>query len=146
MKQLQTYIEKLKGYTPERQKQDLLKIIQRNSRFILDLNREQLMHGEDSRGRKLLKYDSKEYADFKKKLNPKGVTDLKLTGAFHESFTLDASEFPIEFGAADEKTTKLVAKYGQDIFGLSEESKEILEVVKLRDAAIRLYKKIYGLR
>jgi hypothetical protein len=146
MKKFRGYIEKLKGYTPAKQKEDILKIIKHNEKFIVDLNRNQLLKGIDSQGSKLLEYESEEYAEMKRKLNPLGVTDLKLTGKFHKGMYLKIENGVAVFGSTDSKTQDLVNKYGSDIFGLTQESKELLEAIKLREDALRLYKKIYGVR
>lgn len=98
----------------------------------IDLNvHEQLEEGFNSKGERLKKYKKWKYRgieyydEFKNKLNPKpgiGNPDLILTGDFTKSFTLDISGDSFKMWSDDEKTQKLVTKYGDDIFGLSEKS------------------------
>lgn len=93
----------------------------------LKLNVEQLEHGFDSQKKRLKKYRSKEYADFKSSLNSlpgNGNPDLILTGAFTESFNLNVSGDNFKIFASDQKANDLTKKYGDDIFGLTEESNE----------------------
>ena len=84
------------------------------------------MEGTSSEETQLKEYASETYARMKASLNPKGVTDLKLTGDFHRSFVAITEKFPVLFSASNSKTDKLVTKYGENIFGLDEESKTIL--------------------
>jgi len=126
MAKIKDLIDKLKKTTVRQQEEQVLKILRDDSEWIVDLNRVQLLEGKDSNDNALTEYRSKSYAKFKEKLNPLGVTDLKLTGKFHDSFLLQAREFPIKITAKDKKTNELVAKYGKDIFGLTDESKELL--------------------
>lgn len=92
---------------------------------ILDLNTAQLEQGKDSKGNFLAAYALDTYAQFKQSLNsapPFGIPDLKLEGDFHEGFVLidEGNEFRIS--STDAKTGELVQGYGEDIFGLTEES------------------------
>lgn len=98
---------------------------------MLDANKDQLMKGKNSEGQKIGVYRSKSYAKYKKKFNPRGVVDLKLTGKFHGSFFIDAKRFPILFGAKDKKAPLLEEKYGDSIFGLTESSqRKVGKVIK----------------
>lgn len=100
----------------------VLKIIRDDKSFAIDLNTGQLFSGVDSTGQMLDHYRSPGYADFKLTLNPKGVTDLKVTGQFYASFFMNAEAFPISFSATDSKKDELTKKYGENIFGLTKES------------------------
>ena len=77
-------INKLKAEAP---KQDaaLLDIIQENENLLIDLNTGQLIHGKTAENEYLIDYRNPDYALMKLRLNPEGVTDLDLTGAFHRS-------------------------------------------------------------
>lgn len=97
----------------------LLQAVRDNQQHVLDVNREQLMEGKTSENKSVGKYQSPSYAKYKKKLNPRGVVDLKVTGKFHKSFFLNTREFPIVFEAKDKKTVPLTEKYGNEIFGIA---------------------------
>lgn len=110
---------KLKNINVE---QLVLDILKDNEREVVEKNKEQLLQGEDAKGSFLKEYASNSYANYKQKLNPLGVTDLRLTGAFYEGFFLSANKFPAYIFSKDEKTRKLAGQYGSDIFGLTKES------------------------
>lgn len=111
--------EKLSSLYEAQLEAALLTIIQKHSAEIIDLELFQLRAGITNKGTEVQPpYQSESYAEFKKTLNPAGVVDLKLTGAFWEGFFMKADKFPITFGSTDEKTPELVEKYGEDIFGV----------------------------
>jgi hypothetical protein len=59
-------------------------------------------------------------------MNPKpgfGTPDLRLTGEFYSEFTLPQQTDFFQFGSNDPKTRFLVDRYGRNIFGLSDKSK-----------------------
>lgn len=120
---IEKYIDHLRQMAPQQEK-IVLEVVARNEPTIVDLNTAQLMEGKDSNGQIFGEYSSAAYAEFKRSLNPRGVVDLKLTGKFHDSFYIEAARFPVFVDARDPKTGKLVEKYGSEIFGLTQESKE----------------------
>lgn len=125
MSKLGLLVAKLKTVTKEGQVVAVLGVIKKNSPYIIDLETAQLMAGKTSEDRPIKPaYKNKNYAAFKKSLNPAGVVDLRLTGDFHGSFFLHADKFPLIFGATDEKTTELTNRYGEEIFGLTKKSKD----------------------
>lgn len=103
-------------------------IISDNKQQIADLNREQLMDGVNKQGKKLKKYQSKSYAARKNRMNPTpglGNPDLYLTGRFHEAMNVKInSKVSYEIFSSDSKTSDLTKKYGKDIFGLTDESRD----------------------
>lgn len=101
---------------------ETLKAMRKHEAEVIDLNTDQLMNGRDSKDSFLRAYRSAPYANFKRSLNPKGVTDLKLSGDFHRLFFMKADKFPIILDARDDKTEMLKDNYGDDIFGLSKTS------------------------
>lgn len=93
----------------------------------LDLNRLQLLSGEDSEGESL-----GEYAESNKKKS--GRRDLYNTGKFQKALYLDTKQIPIFIDSKDEKTGILKHVYGP-ILGLVDENKskygkEVMEVYK----------------
>lgn len=141
MGKLRDYIQKLDAVTKEAQLEAILEIIRRNVYYLVDLNTGQLMMGIDANGEKLKEYANAVYAAFKKHLNPLGVTDLKVTGDFHSGFYADMKQFPITFWSTDEKTDELVYEYGKDIFGLTEESKDLF-IQQIYQEVIEYYRSI----
>lgn len=84
-----------------------------NEEAILDINRQQLDRGQDSKGNSLGKY-----ANFKYKGRFQPV-DLKLTGDFRDKFSLQVDDKKTEIFSQDQKEELLKKKYGKDIFGIS---------------------------
>lgn len=131
MGKLATIAKNLRAFQVEER---LLAIVRRNQSQLIDLNLLQLDSGLDSQG-KLLDppYQSVNYAEMKLHLNPKGVVDLKLTGAFWQGFFMKADKFPVTFGSDDIKSSELEAKYGRDIFGLDKANLDISKEIILPD-------------
>jgi|SRR5215216_2856308 len=143
MQDLIALLDRLKSATVELQEKDLLKIVENNKDTLIDLNLSQLMQGRNSAGQSLGNYASKEYADFKRTLNPLGVIDLKLEGDFHAGFYVEASKFPVVIDSADEKTNELGIKYGEDIFGLDQKNQAIFQAEILLET-IKYYEELMG--
>ena len=96
-----------------------------NETEILDANTSQLEQGKDALGNFLENYLSEDYARFKRTLSslpPFGVPDLKLEGDFHEGFVLRWEGNAFFITSTDQKTDKLKQMFGEDIFGLMDES------------------------
>lgn len=93
---------------------------------IADKNREQLEKGLDSEGQIFSYYASENYARFKKAIGsiaPLGVTDLKLTGDFHSGIYAERAGDDLSMFSRDSKAGMLADKYGDNIFGLTDENK-----------------------
>lgn len=127
MGKIQDIINKLrKDGSVEAQEKSLLTIIRANQADALDLNLAQLFGGNDSEGKEI----TPGYSPFTRMIKrAKGQPDDRVTlkdeGDFYQSFKLEAQKFPLMFDAKDSKTPKLIEKYGEDIFGLDNKSKEI---------------------
>lgn len=120
------------------QEKDLLAIIKKNEQALLDLNRDQLMHGLRPDGSKLPAYKNESYKIMKELYNPLGVMDLRLTGKLHARMYIDTSRSPIVIWSDDEKTDKIVGNYG-DIFGFTEASKKLIP--KILEDDLNAYRK-----
>jgi hypothetical protein len=121
---LNDLISNLQSLTVEKQTKDVLGIIKSHESELVDLNIAQMdLQGIDADGKRLRAYRNPRYAAIKRQINPRGVTDLHLTGAFHREMFVDASEFPVEFGSRNYKSRRLQDQYG-NIFGLTAENKE----------------------
>lgn len=122
MGKLRDLHNKLNKLTERELEYMLLRVIKQNEELFIDANTGQLMAGKDNNDNPIEPpYASALYAAFKLTLNPAGVVDLKLTGDFHESFVLRTNQFPLLIGATDPKTEDLRNKYGDDIFGITEQ-------------------------
>lgn len=115
---------------------ELLAVVIKNQGYLVNLNKEQLLNGINAKGGSLGRYQSKSYAKYKKKLNPKGVVDLKLTGAFHSSIFVKNSKWPLVIDAHDVKTPRLLAKYKNALGVTPENEKRFLKRV---NADVRAY-------
>lgn len=117
---------------------------------LIDYNRRQLYErSEKASGENLDPYNSVLYALYKESLNPKpGLMhpDLYLTGAFHRAFTLIVKDYTYEVDSTDSKSTDLKAKYGDDIFGLSPDSKTEYTSSELFQALKQLIEDRTGLK
>jgi len=97
-----------------------------SAKMILE-QKNQMLSGKKSNNKLIGKYKSKIYAEEKYQKNSKagyGNVDLRYTGRFQDSITLDIGGENYEFDSTDGKTEGLEAKYSEDIFGLTDDSKE----------------------
>lgn len=95
---------------------------------IITLNQFRLFDkSEDADGEPLEFYRSIAYSIIKNQINPSpgfGRPDLKDTGDFYRGFNLTVTEDEFEIDSTDEKSTMLKSKYGDKIFGLTNEELE----------------------
>jgi hypothetical protein len=141
---VQDLIKKLKVEAPK-QEAAILDIVADNENLMIDMNTAQLMNGIDSEDGQLLAYSSESYARMKASLNPKKVTDLKLHGDFHRSFAVITDKWPVIFTATDSKKDKLEKKYGDNIFGLTEQNQAKLAQDFIKDDVIAYYRQVFQL-
>lgn len=106
----------------------LRKVLMSQSQLIEELNRDQLRQGKRSDGTSLPDYSQNSVNYFGK---PEGAIKLFDTGDFYESLDISYFDDRMVFDDTDEKTHMLVEKYGQMIFGLSEENKlKVIDIIK----------------
>jgi hypothetical protein len=104
-------------------------VIKNREQDIISLNQSQLYDKSQKKdGTKLKPLALIEYADFKHSLNPKSVygeADYKVTGEFFDGFYIVASPDNKSYfiTSSNEKTSKLKARDGELIFGLTDESR-----------------------
>lgn len=105
-----------------------------SSPVITEKQREQMLTGVNSEGKKIGKYRSPAYARKKNAMNPLpglGVPDLRLTGQFYKGIYTEIRGDKIITDSTDEKTQDLADKYGENIFGLNKDKKaEAVEKIK----------------
>jgi hypothetical protein len=107
-------------------------VIAKNEQHLINLNHNQLYKdSSDSEGNQLQQYNSLEYAREKESMNP-GIgfrnTDLYYTGAFYRGWSLLITNTGFLFDSSDSKTSDLIEKYGQNIFGLRKDNLESFAV------------------
>lgn len=135
---IKNQIAKLKAATPAAQEKMILSIIKINEEALLNVNRAQLLSGYDADGNRLKRYRNRKYAALKRQMNPRGVTDLRLTGSLYAKMFIVTDKFPILFGSKDSKSFELQAKYG-NIFGIQDDNKEMVAQKILRDQIVLYY-------
>jgi hypothetical protein len=139
------YADKMSKITVEEQYDSILLILQNNALYAADLLTGQLLEGLDGDDQPLMHYHSEAYAEMKLHLNPRGVTDLKLEGNFHDSIFLKADQWPSIFDATDEKKNHLVSIYGKAILQLNDESLQLL-IDHIKQDIFTYYRNLYKLR
>lgn len=98
---------------------EALSAIGRTGESMLNLNREQLLHGIRADRTKMPDYSYTSVTMFGK---PAGPIMLYDTGAFHESFQLDVDSSEFEILAMD--LYELEKNYGEEIYGLTPSNQE----------------------
>lgn len=88
----------------------------------------QLRKGKKSDGNNIAPdYRNKVYAELKAQSNPLavfGTPDLFLTGGFYSNFYISVDTQNYEIDSRDSKTDKLLQRYGENIFGLTQPHKD----------------------
>lgn len=100
--------------------------IEQDTSIIIDMNanRQLYQQGINSEGEDIMSYAPYRAKTIKIKLTKGQPTDrvtLRDTGDFHTSFEVVADETQFKIDATDWKAQELVAKYGKEILGLTEE-------------------------
>lgn len=104
--------------------QECLKAIRVRGAEVLDMNTGQLMDGKTSADTPVLPAYAPMTIFLKRiKGQPLRVT-LYDEGNFQEAFYMEAGSFPIKIRSKDWKEGKLVEKYGENIFGLTQTNLE----------------------
>ena len=103
-------------------------LIEQDSETVIELNQSQLYdRSVDSKGEPLRLYSSQAYAIDKNRMNASpglGRPDLFVTGEFYRGFNIKVTRNLLTIRSSDSKTSDLVKKYGSDIFGLDQQSKD----------------------
>jgi len=125
----------------------VVETIKESEKELLDLLRSQLSHGEKSDGQ-MPSYANEKYAEYKQKIGsqaPKGIVDLKLTGAFQDKLRLIITKKGARIRSYDKKKSDLQNKYGVEIFELNAENqtfylKQILFPIIIKKVKNVMYK------
>jgi len=120
-----------------------LKEAQSNSELIADLNRQQLVVGENGDGRDVGVYKSPRYASFKKRIGsiaPTGIVDLKLSGDLYKEITatITPANITIESKVSYDKYQE--KRYGEEIHQLQDQNWEEVEfkvLIETRDKYLK---------
>lgn len=92
----------------------------------IGLQKDQMLHGLNAQGKTIGKYRNPAYARRKAAINPlagEGNVDLKDKGDFYREIFTDVRADEIIVDSSDTKSAALQKKYGEDIFGLDNDSK-----------------------
>jgi len=111
---------------------------------VIEINRNHLQQGENKDGERIGEYRSAIYGDMKARMNPKaqGYVDLILTGAFTNAMHLKMQSKGFAIDSNDRKKSKLVSKYGEDIFGLGDKGRKELVDKSYRTALMTRVRKV----
>lgn len=116
----------------------------------VQLNKEQLyFEGIKSDGSDLREYSSRSYALYKASLNPfvgYGRADFFVTGSFQGHMFARLEGNILEFGSTDSKTSKLEARDGKNIFGLTENNKYNYATEAVRPKVVEYLEQKTGLK
>lgn len=108
----------------------LIQVISENLTVAEDIITDQLEKGLDGNGDLITpQLRSETYARLKKFAGgkaPFGTPDLKNTGSFHRRITASIRGTTLVFTSTDPKTSMLIQKYGQEIFFLNDQSRELI--------------------
>lgn len=107
----------------------ILNLVRLNERFVVSLNVDRQLYdqGIDGKGDQVRPPYRPQTIRLKRmKGQPTDRVTLRDKGDFHGSFFLIFREDEFEISAKDPKRQKLLQKYGKDIFGLTEESLDLL--------------------
>jgi hypothetical protein len=108
-------------------------ILQDNADLLIEMNKDQLMHGMDAEGKPMPelseRYDGGRYKEEKLRMNPEanGRWDIRLTGSTQDSMVLKLSNDSYEITSNDPKTDELkdkARKRGAIIFGIDPQNEE----------------------
>lgn len=146
MGKLRNYIAHLNTITAHEQEEGVLKILRDNEDIIVKYNQSQLLEGKTYKGEFLREYRNQQYRSFKLRLNPKGVTDLRVSGSLYDHMFIRAQQFPVSIFSHDRKAEKLTEDYSDDIFGVSKESKKSLNIEFLKEEIQKYYRKLLRVR
>lgn len=117
---------------------------------LLRAQKKQMMAGKTAKGETIKpELRSQEYAKQKKakyQESPFGIPNLRDTGEFQQNIYLEVDSDSYTLDSTDEKSSKLKAKYGEEIFGLSENSMENYVEKDLKPEFNRQITEITGLK
>lgn len=103
---------------------EIREVIEQTSGEIAELNRGQLFIGRRSDGKEINpQYSPLTVMIKEEKGQPTDRVTLKDKGDFWNSIAVDVNSDSFTIDATDNKTNKLVKKYGKEIMGLNKESK-----------------------
>jgi hypothetical protein len=124
--------------------QIILESIVENQKPLVFLQKEQMIKGLRSTGRRIGRYKNKTYSSQKYKQSRRagfGFVDLWLTGSFQGDIYIIMRKKSLVFTSGDPKTSSLVKKYGKDIFGLTKQNTADYSKRYLSPVAVKKVKK-----
>ena len=101
----------------------LIDLAKEHDRLIVKMNTDQLYKGIDSDGNEITPSYTPFTVDIKRQKNqPYDRVTLKDTGDFHDSFLVRFNDDSFELDATDRKKPKIDRKYGESIYGLTDDN------------------------
>lgn len=105
----------------------IIGLVRDNEHLVIDFNTEQLQKGVYDSGDSITPgYTAKTISIKQEKGQPTDKVTLYDEGDFYQGFYVVYGDSYFALGSDDEKTQKLERKYGQNIFGLTEDNKQEL--------------------
>jgi hypothetical protein len=114
--------------------------LEENSQKLVQANQHQLLSSLTAKGNAI----TPEYSLTNQKKKGFKNPNLLDTGKFQREITATVKGKEVEFTSTDYKTEKLTTKYGEDIFGLTDESKTSLKPINQKKA-VEIVKQKLGL-
>lgn len=108
-----------------------------------NLQREQMLSGQDSKGNPIGTYKSRKYAEAKHAMNPAagyGIMDFKLTGDFQKLLFTRLTASSIFINSTDKKTGDLL-RINKDVFGLNPEKSSEYSINNIAPVANSIIKR-----
>ena len=124
---------------------DVIKsIVEENSNEIIDLNTEKQLFdkGIGSDGKELTPEYSNPYKKLKQALNqPSDRVTLRLEGDFYKSFEVIIGQQQFLINATDKKTSWLIKRYGQRVFGLTSNNLSLFREIVVKPDLLKEIRK-----
>ena len=116
-------------------KQFLGEAVEENEAFITDLNAEQMYKGQRADGSEI----EPEYKNLTRQIKqmkgqPFDRVTLRDTGSFQRKIEIETDRDGFDIFSTDHKEKDLKEKYGNEIFGLTKESKQELKDERLKES------------
>lgn len=121
---------------------------ERNKDEFADIQTDQMQKGKNSEGGSIGRLRSPAYSQRKKNrggVAPFGQVDLRNTGKFQRGVFAKVSATGILLDSTDSKTEELTEKYGEEIFGYNEDSKDVVPEVLIPSVVFQIRRDIIGI-
>jgi len=119
-------IQKLKKFRVELD-QVILDLVRNQEQKVIEMNTDQLMSGIDGNGKQIAPpYAISTIVRKKRKGQPYGRVTLRDQGDFHSSFGVEYMGDEFQIINDDPKAVYLIRRYGEDVYGLTQDNVDLL--------------------